>query len=418
MSFFDGFVNAARSMFGMPPNDDDTARRTTRPEARVRGEKLAADTATGFERARPSAIPGSRPSTTVPTLAERIRSAGMAAASGSSHATWALPPHLLSRGGEAPPTDLAPRVDAAASAALAGHAGGRATARARVIDASSRQELGTADMLTGTGPAAAAARNVQGGIDYFARTFGRDGLDDAGLGVDVLIGDRSVDSQGRERFAGNGGYFETTHSDGTRTQAIHFGAGKAYDAANGRVNQQEMQYADDLAVHELVHGVIHHETGHLGGKADEAGATNEAMADVMAAAATRDWRIGEGMYARDSDYRLMRNIAAPDDPRAIHGLWTTMDEVRSRQEAGEEVEEHWASGVLSTAAYRVQQRFGGEAGWNVVERVFYDSIDNGRLGDMSFNAVASGLRSSAAALYGQGSSVAIVLDQELRRAGL
>jgi Zn-dependent metalloprotease len=128
--------------------------------------------------------------------------------------------------------------------------------------------------------------------------------------------------------------------------------------------------------------------------------------------------MGEGMYTERSDYRMMRNIARPNDPTAIHGLWTHMDEVRTRQQRGEEVEEHWASGVLSTAAYRVQQRFGGEAGWNVVERVFYDTIDNQRMGDMSFTAVASGLRASAAAVYGEGSSEATVVDEELRRAGL
>jgi Zn-dependent metalloprotease len=160
------------------------------------------------------------------------------------------------------------------------------------------------------------------------------------------------------------------------------------------------------------------ETGQLGGEADEAGATNEGIADVMAASATRDWKIGEGMYTDRSDYRMMRDISNPDDPTAIHGLWTNTSQVESARAANQEIEEHWASGVISTAAYRVQQRLGGEAGWNAVERVFYDAIDRNLLGDMSFDAVAGALRTSASALYGDGSQQAQAFDQELVRGGM
>ncbi|MEO6866600.1 MAG: M4 family metallopeptidase, partial [Gaiellales bacterium] len=133
----------------------------------------------------------------------------------------------------------------------------------------------------------------------------------------------------------------------------------------------------------------------------------------MAAAATRDWRIGEGMYGAESDYKSMRNIAKPNDRTAIHGLYTTMNEIHEVRSQGGEAEEHWASGVLSTAAYRMQQRIGGEEGWRAVEQVYYNAIDPQRLGDMSFTAVASGLRSSAAATYGGESFEYQVVDYEL-----
>jgi Zn-dependent metalloprotease len=138
----------------------------------------------------------------------------------------------------------------------------------------------------------------------------------------------------------------------------------------------------------------------------------------MAASATRDWKIGEGMYTDHSDYRMMRDIANPDDPSAIHGLWTNTSQVDAARAAGDEVEEHWASGLVSTAAYRVQQRIGGEAGWNAVERVFYDTIDRNRLGDMSFDAVAGALRTSATSIFGDGSVQATAFDQELARGGM
>lgn len=404
MSFLDGVVNAARTVFGIEAPERAPEQRAE-PAVQRRGAQSASATRTGWDPAMllGGAAPSRRAGTSAMagsgTLSERLRAAAAATASGA---------------GPASSRDAATSLPAAQGAATAR----AATARARVIDGASGAALGTVAELAGSGEAATAARHVQQGLDYFARSFGRDGVDGAGAGVDVIVGDRSRDASGTERFAGNGGYYATDHGNGRVTEAIHFGTGTTYRAARGQVDQRAMQHADDLAIHELVHGVIRAETGHLGGEADEAGATNEAVADVLAAAATRDWRIGEGMFTAASDYRAMRNIAQPHDPSAIHGLWTSMAEVEQHRSADGQVEEHWASGVVSTAAQRTQQRIGGERGWAVVERVFYDAVDNGRLGDMSFASVAAGLRASAAATFGIGSEAAVVLDEELRRAGL
>jgi Zn-dependent metalloprotease len=406
VSFIDGIVNGVKHVLGID-SDESKPKAVAHLDTPKRGEHLAADTPTAFDREPARSYQG-------PTLAERIGSIS----SGTSAATTgaaSVAPHLTARRESYPAEGTS--TDSTTTSTATG-ASTASTARARVSDATSGQVYGTVDTLGGTDTASTAAANVQRGLDYYAQAFGRNGIDGAGSGVEVLINDHSTDDNGEERFKGNGGYYETVHDDGTATEAIHFGSGTAYGAARGKVDQASMLYADDLAIHELTHGIIRKETGHLGGEADEAGATNEGIADVMAAAATRDWRMGEGMYTERSDYRLMRNIANPNDPSAIHGLWTNIDEVRRRQRAGEEVEEHWASGVISTAAYRVQQRIGGEAGWNAVERVFYDTIDNNRMGDMSFNAVAAGLRQSAASVYGEGSSVDVAVDEELRRAGL
>ena len=417
MSFFDGIVNGVKAVFGIDstPPRDEPAKRVGEP-APKRGENLAVDTPTSFERAERAS--STTRTSSGPTLVDRIRSAAPLGVETRVYASEAgtVPPHLTGSRLERPPATASAPLAAAIEGATSTRA---ASSRATVVDASSGQQLGTIDNLGQSGSdAAAAARNVQTGLDYYSKTFGRDGVDGAGAGVTVLINDRSTDSHGEERFAGNGGYYATPQHDGSVTEAIHFGTGKTYEARRGLVDQASMLHADDLAIHELTHGVIRKETGHLGGEADEAGATNEAVADVMAAAATRDWRMGEGMYTADSDYRMMRNIAQPNDPTAVHGLWTDMSEVRRRQRAGEEVEEHWASGVISTAAYRMQTRLGGEDGWQAVERVFYDTIDSNRMGDMSFDAVAAGLRASAAAVYGDGSAVAQVVDEELRRGGL
>jgi hypothetical protein len=418
MSFFDGYINGFKMLFGIDskPKTESKPKPAPEHEAPRRGDDMAADTPTRFDRT---------PATD-----------NASEAAGGYRTLGTLPPHTTASRSSTPPGGTGGRslssigietgsgsgsgdtTSTSASTSTTANTTATTTARARVSDATTHQVLGTVDNLAGSDAASTAAANVQRGLDFYAQTFGRNGLDGAGAGVEVLINDRSKDENGEERFAGNGGYYATPQSDGTTSEAIHFGTGKEYDAAGGHVKQYEMLYADDLAIHELTHGVIRKETGALGGDADEAGATNEGIADVMAASATRDWKMGEGMYAADSDYRMMRNIANPNDPTAIHGLWTHMDQVRRKEQSGAELEEHWASGVISTAAYRMQQRIGGEAGWNVVEHVFYDSIDNNRLGDQSFAAVAAGLRTSANSLYGQGSTEAQTVDQELRRAGL
>lgn len=300
-------------------------------------------------------------------------------------------------------------------------------ANIRIFDASAATPdgragfIGTAATLrrsSASSDAIAAARHVAEGMQYYQRTFGRSGIDEHGGVIDIVLNDHSTDASGRELFQGNGGYYTTRDSTGNLTEAVRWGSGIAYTHRNGgHVDQRQMLYADDLTIHELTHGIIKHETGAIGGTADEAGAVNEAFADVMGATATRDWRMGEGMYTNQSSYRYMRNIAQPDDPAAVHTLWTTLHQYRDAEAAGH-AEEHYASGVISHAAAVMQQHLGGERGWRAVEQTFYRTIDAHRMGDMSFGAAAAGLRTSVAELYGASSQEASALETALRQAEL
>ncbi len=296
----------------------------------------------------------------------------------------------------------------------------------RVFDASQATAdgragyLGTGATLANSGPqdAQVAARNAARALDYYQATFGRSGIDGRGSTLDVVLNDRSTDAQGREMFRGNGGYYTTRDSQGNLSEAVRWGTGTNYQHRNGgTVDQASMLYADDLTIHEITHGIIKAETGSLGGTADESGSVNEAFADVMGASATRDWRIGEGMYTGQSNYRSMRNIARPNDTAAVHQVWTSMQQYRDAQQTGT-VEEHYASGIISHAASQVQMSLGGERGWHAVEQVFYRTIDSGRLGDMSFTTAAQGLRSSALEIYGSSSAEYAAFDSALRQAGL
>ncbi len=295
----------------------------------------------------------------------------------------------------------------------------------RVYDGSQHDEFGRARYV-GNGSALrgasqdaiVAAHHAHRALAYYQTTFGRSGVDGSGRSLDIVLNDQSRDHNGQELFRGNGGYYTTRDSQGNISEAIRWGSGTAYQHRRGGwVEQRPMLYADDLTIHELTHGVLKAETGSLGGTADQTGAVHEAFADVMAAAATRDWRIGEGMYTARSTFRYMRNIASPDDPRAVHSVWRTMSQYRAAERSGS-VDEHHASGILSHAAATMQQQIGGDRGWRAVEQVFYRTLDTGRLGDLSFAAAAHGLRISADELFGMGSLEQQALETALRQAGL
>ncbi|MBC7645156.1 MAG: M4 family metallopeptidase [Thermoleophilia bacterium] len=281
--------------------------------------------------------------------------------------------------------------------------------------------LGSATSLDSSGAtsdARTAADNVSRGLNYYAQTFGRNGIDEAGGGVDVVLNDHSTGADGSELFHGNGGYYTTKDANGVYSEAIRWGDGISYSHKNGgTVDQLSMLNADDLTIHEMTHGVIKHETGSIGGTADESGSVNEAFADVMAASATRDWKLGESMYTADSDYKYMRNLANPTDTSAVHSLWTTKSQYDQAAVAGT-VEEHYASGIISTAAARMQARIGGDAGFQAVEQLFYHTIDDHRMGDMSFAQVAQGLRTTASTLWGTNDMRSQVVNYELQVAGL
>jgi hypothetical protein len=261
--------------------------------------------------------------------------------------------------------------------------------------------------------ASAAASAIDQAQNYFMSTFGRNGLDGAGEGVQIVVDDRSVDAEGKEQFKGNAGFFRMPDANGDEVEALHFGEGTQYNhESGGRVRQASMAYAPDLAIHEYTHGIIERETGHIGGEADEAGAVGEGLADVFAAAATRDWRMGESMYERGSNYTAMRDISNPDDPTVVHGLWATAGEVRQHAVEDGDIEEHYASGVISESAYRIQARIG----WEGMEQVFYRALTDHTMGGMSFAETANSLRTASDEIYGEGSAQSAAVDEELSRA--
>lgn len=121
----------------------------------------------------------------------------------------------------------------------------------------------------------------------------------------------------------------------------------------------------------------------------------EGLADVMGAAATRDWTIagrdprvdetvgdapGNGTVAIDFR-RLQRNIDGASSPLA-----TAFAQ-----------EPHFAGGIVSNAAVEVQR----EMGWRPMARIFYGAIDDPRFSTTpTFSDVAALAISAADRQYG------------------
>lgn len=414
MSIFDaiasGVTNGVKAVLGI--HDAPTPQATPAPTP---ARKASASHPTTFGGGSTSA------STSSPSLGDQLFKRVLQGVGGSAPRTSPLPTGNTRAVPPSPSTTNTSTATHDASLAAG------AVSKIRVFDSSAATADGragyvgsvaTLDAGAGTSDARIAADNVKRGLDYFASTFGRAGIDNAGSGVDIVINDHSTDASGAELFHGNGGYYTTADANGNLSEAIRWGDGISYQhQGGGVVDQTSMLHAEDLTIHEMTHGIIKHETGSLGGTADEAGSVNEGFADVIAASATRDWKLGESMYASDSDYRYMRNLAQPDDRSAVHTLWTNMDQYRSAAANGT-VEEHYASGIISTVAARMQADIGGDAGFQAVEQLYYHTITDHRMGDMSFAQVASGLRTTASSLWGIDDNRTAALERELQAAGL
>ena len=297
----------------------------------------------------------------------------------------------------------------------------RSTPEVQIHDASGlgsgggMRYVGSAREIGPDAPAAAqwAAQHVQHALEYFA-SRGRDGIDGRGGAVEVRVDETSTNAAGEEVHLGNAGYYTVTFQDGSEQEFVRFGRGATQVLPDGRADIREsMVRSYDLTVHELAHGIVKAETGNPGGFKDETGAVHEALADLVAAVATRDWEIGEEIFVPHSDVRLLRDISNPGRPDAFHGLHGHIDQYRAAEAAGR-VQEHTSSGILSQAAYRFQ----AAEGWDALEDLVWDTLEGGQLGDLGFQATADAMRAAAIGRWGEGSSQAASIDRELRQAGL
>ncbi len=227
----------------------------------------------------------------------------------------------------------------------------------QIADASGkRHTVGTGwDVLRGsklTSPERAAVRAAVEAVALLHHRFGRNGFDDAGHAVTLVL--RSADADARGPFAEDG-----TISAGSGNPLVGPGMGGAGDSI----------LPLDVAIHELVHVV---QFAQLRNSSDQLHpALAEGFADALSMLLTRDWSIGEGYFHRPGTIarETIRQVGPSADGVDKRGEDIVVD-YRTVAQGG--VEEHAAGAVISRTFYEIQRRIG----WARAEDLIWSIIND------------------------------------------
>jgi hypothetical protein len=225
----------------------------------------------------------------------------------------------------------------------------------------------------------------------YREAFGRDSLDDSGLGLDASV------HYGHD--------YDNAFWDGTQ---MVFGDGDG-------VVFRRFTVAVDVIGHELTHGVTELTAALV--YSGQSGALNESVSDVFGSlvkqrslgqdAAAADWLIGEGLFVAGIHGVALRSMKAPgtayDDP--AHGKDpqpATMDGYVDTTDDNGGV--HLNSGIPNRAFYLAATSIGGNA-WEGAGQVWYDVLAGGSLAsDVDFAGFAAATVAAAGERFGAGSS--------------
>ncbi len=201
--------------------------------------------------------------------------------------------------------------------------------------------------------------------NLFARVYGRDSIDGAGLPLDATV------------HYGRG--YDNAFWDGSQ---MVFGDG------DGEVFQRFTKSVSVIG-HELTHGVTQYTTGLA--YQGQAGALNESISDVFGAlveqylnknsTAAASWLIGVGLFTDQVQGEALRSMKAPGtaydddvlgkDPQPAH-----MDGyVKTSADHGGV---HINSGIPNRAFYLVADELGGNA-WEEAGQIWYDAVTSGKV---------------------------------------
>jgi hypothetical protein len=280
-----------------------------------------------------------------------------------------------------------------------------------VHDAHGTQDLpGTVVRQEGRPPTGdAAADEAYAGLgatwSLYREVFGRDSLDDMGLGLDASV------HYGRD--------YDNAFWDGTQ---MVFGDGDG-------VVFRRFTVAVDVIGHELTHGVTELTAALV--YQGQSGALNESISDVFGSlvkqraagqdAADADWLIGEGLFVDGIHGVALRSMRAPgtayDDPALgkdpqpgdMDGYVDTSDDNGGV---------HLNSGIPNRAFYLAATAIGGRA-WEGAGRVWFDVLTDGTLpSDADFATFARATVTAAEARFGSGSPQASAVTDAWRRVGV
>ena len=234
--------------------------------------------------------------------------------------------------------------------------------------------------------------------DFFAQAYGRDSIDDAGLGLNA-----------------------TVHFGAKYNNAFWNGSQMVFGDGDGKFFNR-FTISLDVIGHELTHGVTEDEAGLV--YSGQSGALNESVSDVFGSlvkqyllkqkAADADWLIGAGLLAKTVKGVALRSMKAPgtayDDPvlgkdsQPAH----MKNYVNTMQDNGGV---HTNSGIPNHAFYQLAVGLGGNA-WEQAGRIWYESLRDPRLRtNANFTRFATLTKMNAQRLYGATSNEAkLVVD--------
>ena len=217
-------------------------------------------------------------------------------------------------------------------------------------------------------------KNASEVMDFLKDRFGRNGLDNKGAKLDIVV--HAPDPQ-------FGGRMNNAYWDGQ--------AGKMFIGDGDGRTFTPLGKAKDIIAHEAGHAILESEiTMGFGG---QEGALHESFGDVIGALVDpEDWLVGEDAYTPNTAGDSLRDMAKPT--RYKH-----MDDVKGGPNSGEP---HLLADIPNLVAVRVAEKIGREE----MGKVWYEGFTNQLKDNGKFVDAAAATVKAAELLYGAGSSQA------------
>ncbi|MBC7645116.1 MAG: M4 family metallopeptidase [Thermoleophilia bacterium] len=279
----------------------------------------------------------------------------------------ATPPPVALARNSAPPLALAPTSGQAAESAPASEP---VNSHVKVWTVNKRNRTVPVDLKTineGGDLIAQTAYKNAGKVDDFLRTrFGRNGWDNKGAPLEVVVHAPAEDGQPM-----NNAFWDL------KKHKIILGDG------DGRIFAP-LGGALDVLTHETVHAVVDSEVN-LPYKGQQGG-INESWADVIGSLADpdHDWLVGEDVFTPATQGDAIRDLASP--------RYSNLKQITP----GTDVEMHDLSGIPSLAAVRVADKIGRDQMGEIWYRALCEHLDS-RAG---FSGAARATLQSAIDLFG------------------
>jgi len=235
--------------------------------------------------------------------------------------------------------------------------------------------------------------------DFFKTVFGRNSLDDAGLGL-----------------------LSSVHYSVDYNNAFWNGSQMTYGDGDGNIFV-DFTKSNDVIAHELTHGLTQY-TAALN-YTNQAGGLNESMSDVFGSifrqwranqtAAKADWLIGKdimGPGARARGYTCLRDLSNPAAKHCLSPQPTRFSQYRTGMDP------HDSSGIPNFAFYKAAIGIGGNS-WDKAGKIWYEALTGfAPSPSLRMKAFANRTRKLAGSLYPTDPAIQTAVDKAWKAVGL